>query len=161
MNVKFEDLNCEDVGKMLKLDKSTISAWCRKGYINFQDVSEPGSKRPRYLIPQWEFDRVSKLIRKYGKRNWILYNADSKDDAAAKYWIEQNVLLPQPEETFVEPVVEESPKEEVKSGFDPDKAMKTLLDIQDIKERLEDLEAERNQLLGELKLMKEEINSYI
>lgn len=84
MNVGYEDLNCADVGRMLKIDKSTIAAWCRKGYINFQDVSEPGSKKRRYLIPEWEFERVKKLIGRYGRKNWLMYN-DNKDEIFEKY----------------------------------------------------------------------------
>lgn len=41
--------------------------------------------------------------------------------------------------------------------FDKEEAMVTLSYIQDIKERLNDIEAERNQLLNELELMKKEL----
>lgn len=85
MNVSYKELNTVDVAKALKLDKTTVSAWCRKGYINFIDVSEPGSSKPRYQIPQWEFDRIQKLIRKFGKRNWMLYNAKDKERAAQEH----------------------------------------------------------------------------
>jgi hypothetical protein len=41
--------------------------------------------------------------------------------------------------------------------FDKEEAMATLSYIQDIKERLNDIEAEKNQLLNELELMKKEL----
>lgn len=181
MNVGYNELNCTDVAKSLKLDKTTVSAWCRKGYINYVDVSEPESKRPRYLIPQWEFDRVSKLIRKFGKRNWMLYNEKDKIRAAQEHstpieekkvedggtefmFIDRPDLAPVENEieipmqklnTKISP--EEAELENMKPKFDPDKTMNTLLYIQEIKERLNDLEAEKNQLLAELEQCRKEV----
>lgn len=185
MNVGYKDLNCADVGKALKLDKTTVAAWCRKGYINFVDVSEPESKRPRYLIPQWEFDRVQKLIRKFGKRNWVMYNEKDKIRAAQEHatpveekkeedegtefmFIDRPDLAPveTPEDVEAKKILNElasgevepeKVSEELKPKFDPDKTMNTLLYIQEIKERLNDLEAEKNQLLAELEQCRKEV----
>ena len=181
MNVDYKEMNCADVGKALKLDKSTVAAWCRKGYINFVDVSESESKRPRYLIPQWEYDRVRKLINKFGKRNWMLYNEKDKIRAAKEHAtpIEEKVVQGESEFMFIDkpefaPIENDISKliksaedmtfdmnkiqeEEKNKKFDPDKTMNTILYIQEIKERLNDLEAEKNQLLAELEQCRKEV----
>ena len=186
MNVGYKEMNCADVGKALKLDKSTIAAWCRKGYINFVDVSEPESKRPRYLIPQWEYERVRKLIAKFGKRNWMMYNEKDKVRAAQEHvkpieekkveeqgetefmFIDRPDLAPveTPEDVEAKRILNELASgeveservsEELKPKFDPEKTMNTLLYIQEIKERLNDLEAEKNQLIAELEQCRNEV----
>lgn len=189
MNVSYKELNTVDVAKALKLDKTTVAAWCRKGYINFIDVSEPGSSKPRYQIPQWEFDRVQKLIRKFGKRQWMLYNAKDKERAAQEHMtkvekVEENpddqakqmlnaiadgetgyMFIDKPE---LEPIplktasdmtfdMEKIAEEKEKTKFNPDKIMNTILYIQEIKERLNDLETEKNQLLAELEQCRKEV----
>jgi hypothetical protein len=55
--------------------------------------------------------------------------------------------------------VSEKTEEDIptRKPFDKEEAMATLSYIQDIKERLEDIEAEKNQLLNELELMKKEL----
>ena len=185
MNVDYKDLNPQDVAKAFKLDKSTVQAWCRKGYINYVDVSEPDSNRPRYLIPQWEFDRLNKLIRKFGKRNWLLYNEKDRLRAAQEHETlvkevkpmqdDSHIFLDNPNENEVtqvpikelnlpdghmEPVDEGEPVK-TKTKFDIDNVTKTILYIQSIKERLEDLEAEKNQLLNELELCRGEVMPFL
>ena len=169
-NVGYEDLNCSDVGRMLKLDKSTISAWCRKGYINYQDVSEKNSKKPRYLIPQWEFDRIQHLIRKFGKRNWILYNEKDKERAAKEH------MYPSPEaviaptvsyesipvpEGFVEQFVEqEEAKVPVKipeDDFDAEKMLTTIKYIREVKQKIRDLKEELEHYENELSDLRQEV----
>lgn len=178
MNVSYKELNTVDVAKALKMDKTTIGAWCRKGYINFIDVSEPGSSKPRYQIPQWEFDRIQKLIRKFGKRKWMLYNAKDKERAAQEHMtkvekVEENpddqakqmlnaiaegktdyMFIDKPE---LEPIPLKTAEEKEKPKFDADKIMNTILYIQEIKERLNDLEAEKNQLMAELEQCRKEV----
>lgn len=184
MNVDYKEMNCSDVGNALKLDKSTIQSWCRKGYINFVDVSEPESKKPRYLIPQWEFDRVRKLIAKFGKRNWMMYNEKDKVRAAKEHatLIEEKVVSEKSEYMFIDrpdlaPIengvsefkaalktaedmtfdMNRIQEEKEKSKFNPDKTMNTILYIQEIKERLNDLEAEKKQLIAELEQCRKEV----
>ena len=174
MNVDYKEMNCSDVGKALKMDKSTIAAWCRKGYINFVDMSEPESKKPRYLIPEWEYERVRKLIAKFGKRQWMRYNAKDKERAAQEHMtkVEENpddqakrvlnaiaegetdyMFIDKPE---LAPIEKDEP--EVKTEkFNPDKIMNTILYAQEIKERLNDLEAEKAQLMNELEMCRNEV----
>lgn len=55
------------------------------------------------------------------------------------------------------PVVQTEEDIPTRKPFDKEEAMATLSYIQDIKERLEDIEAEKNQLLNELESMKKEL----
>ena len=73
MNVGYADLNTSDVATMLGVQRCTVSLWCRQGRIKYQNVSD-GTSRPRYLFTDDEVNRVSKLIDKYGKKNWVLHN---------------------------------------------------------------------------------------
>lgn len=190
MNVSYKELNTVDVAKALKLDKTTVAAWCRKGYINYQDVSEPGSSKPRYQIPQWEFDRIQKLIRKFGKRQWMLYNEKDKVRAAQEHmtpieekkvedrgtefmFIDRPDLAPieTPEDVEAKRILNELASGEVEpekvseelkpTKFNPDKVMNTILYIQEIKERLNDLEAEKAQLENELEQCRNEVMGVI
>lgn len=158
MNVGFEDYNTEDVAKMFGLSRCTVQSWCRKGFIHSQDVSEAASNKPRYLIPETEVTRIKKLVKKYGKRKWMLYSKQelSTDIVLPVKIEEQNMETC---ETIEGEIIDhELPKVQ---EFNPDKIMNTLLYIRDLKERLQDLEAEKNQILGEISLMKREINDLI
>ena len=162
-NVDYENLNPSDVARMLKVDKSTVNVWCRKGIINFQDVSEAGSKRPRYLIPDWEVNRIKKLIAKYGRKKWLFYNDQDKADAEAKKMLNNIAICDNPLEFEVnqvpldlsQPAEEDIPTR--RKRIDPDEILKTIMYIQDINDRLEDLEAEKNQLINEREACKKEV----
>lgn len=165
MNVGYKELNCADVGKGLHLDKTTVAAWCRKGYINYTDVSEPGSKKARYQIPEWEYERLKKLIGKFGRRNWLLHNTKDKERA-----YQEHVCLPAEEQADIEarkilneladvPVKlpkQEEPQYEPKI-MDDDKLLNAIIYIREVKERIEDCKAELAQLENEYRELKEEI----
>lgn len=165
-NVKYDETNCSDLAKSLKIDKSTVQAWCRKGYIHCIDVSEKESKRPRYLIPDSEVDRITKLVRKYGKRKWLLYNEEIKpvvsplegarveetmniDDIYKAFGQERpkeessfNKLNEDETEVVVEPVAVNSAQP---LNIDADEVTRIILKLQDIKEELENIEARKNK----------------
>lgn len=73
MNTTFEQISTSDAAKMLKLDKSTITKWCKQGLINFIDVSSPSSTTARYVFEEGEIDEIKRLIKKYGKGKWMTY----------------------------------------------------------------------------------------
>lgn len=146
MNAAYNQTSPSDASKVFGVTPQTVTLWCRNGIIRYQDVSA-GSARPRYIIPDKEMDRVSGLIKKYGKRNWMLYNNIKEEVACAPEPIK---TIPAPEEEYT--AVWES---------EADKVARTILYIKDIKERLEDLEAERNQLIKELEEMRNEVLAYI
>ena len=172
MNVSYKDINTKDAATMLKLHPSTVSGWCQRGVINFMDVSEKGSTVPRYRIPQDEINYIRGLIKKYGtlKKAMLFYKKDhwkdNMEQANKKQWEEPDIVeIKNPFEKGMKPefieVEDEKPAEEEltkkPTKFDIDKVTKTILYIQDIKERLEDLEAERNQLINELNECKKEV----
>ena len=172
MNVSYEYMNVEDAARILKRDKSTITAWCRKGIISYQDVSEPGSKRPRYLIPDWEINRIKKLMAKYGVKKWLFYNEQSKKEMEIKFrddeeeGIKNGTICPCEFEVnqvpldLSVPVKIKEEEEELptrRQRIDPDDILKTIMYIQDINDRLEDLEAEKNQLINEREACKKEV----
>ena len=174
MNVGYKELNCADVGRGLKLDKSTVAAWCRKGYINFTDVSEPGSKKARYQIPEWEYERIKKLIGKFGRREWLLHNAKDKERAYKEHIsLDSEITIDQPEPTKEVPVKFPNPEacvdnmhfdwdhieaeEKEKKKFDEDKLLNAIIYIREVRERIEDCKAELAQLENEYKALKEEI----
>lgn len=91
MNVSYEEYNTSDVAQLLGVERRTVTWWCRNGYIKYQDVSGPGSTKPRYLFTVDEVNRVSNLIDKYGKRKWMDYNDLHSADEQKKV-----VITPQP-----------------------------------------------------------------
>ena len=52
MNPDYKQISASDASKMLGVHKTSVTNWCKAGMINFIDVSEPGSARPRYVIPE-------------------------------------------------------------------------------------------------------------
>ena len=189
MNVDFKSLNTQDVAKMFGVSRSTVQGWCRAGKMCAQDVSESGSKMPRFLITEAEVARCKKLQKKYGKRAWVKHALEGRDETVLPipaYRCEPVVKIPEtiPEEvveevkeaitpfTAVEPTTEPVVKPAApitedysdlptRSDFDAERVLDTILKIQDLKERLSNIEAERNQIINELKSMKEEILAVI
>lgn len=144
MNVKYEDFSPEDAAKIMHVHYTTVCGWCKNGVINFQDVSEPGSKKPRYLLTDFEVYRIRDLIQKYGTRKWMLYYDKSKKPS--------NDI---PKEAAKETIMVETTK--VEKPLDDDAILTTILRIRDLKERRENLEAELNQINNAIDLLKQKI----
>ena len=151
MNATYEQTSPTDAAQMLGVNKQTITYWCRKGIIKAFDVSESGTKKARWVIPDNELNRVYDLIHKYGTRKWMLYNKPLPIEP-----IKEEPAIVEPEIT-----TPEQPKYEARFESKADEIAKTILYIQDIKERLEDIEAERNQLTAELEALRNEVLAYI
>lgn len=148
MNVGYEEMNCADLARALKLDKTSVALWCRQGKIIFQDVSEAGSQRKRYLIPAYEAEYIMGLFKKYGKRNAMKHYATDRplrDDLEAK-----QILTKLADDT---PVAQS----ESKPMTDDDKLLNSIIYIREVKERIEDCKAELAQLENEYRELKEEI----
>lgn len=152
MNATYEQTSPSDAGQMLGVSAQTVAAWCRNGIIRSNDISN-GTKKARYVIPDDELNRVYNLIQKYGKRKWMLYNELKKKPVGS----EPEVYEPE----VVESEDSEYSKYERRFDSKADEIARTILYIQDIKERLEDLEAERNQLTTELEQLRNEVLVYI
>lgn len=82
MNAPYNQLSTSDVASMLKVDRSTITSWCRRNLINYINVGE-GDTNNRYMFEEREVRYIKKLIDKYGVRKMLLnYNKNWKEDAA-------------------------------------------------------------------------------
>lgn len=142
MNAAYNQTSAADAARIFGVAPQTVTLWCRNKIIKYQDISEAGSKKARYVIPDNEVDRVHALIQKYGKRNWMFSNNDEEPQTRE----EEEVM---------------SNSTETRYESKADEIARTIIYIQDIKERLEDLEAERNQLVNELETMRNEVLAYI
>lgn len=78
MNVPYNEINLTDAAQMIGVDYTTVAGWCRRGKINFIDISE-GTKKPRYLLTEKEVEHLKTERKKNGRRfiesydkNWDL-----------------------------------------------------------------------------------------
>lgn len=177
MNVGYKDLNTDDVAKMFKVQRGTITRWCHEGYVCAQDIAERGSKKARYLITETEVNRIKKLMKKYGKRMWTQHCREGLDEPVEPVTLE---YVPDELEFFEDTAIQFSdvpqkePQEQneviikteasienlpVRKDFNADKTLDTILRIQELNERLQNIEAERNQIRNELSLLKKEWDS--
>lgn len=150
MNVRFDEINTEDAAKLLGVHKTSVTVWCQKGWIKFQNVGN-GKMRPRYLFTDDEIQRVMDLMKKYGKKHWHEHaNEGLKAEADSRKVPEDGIIRAYVKggSKVSEPVVE------MKSD---DSILLTISKIKELKERRENLEAELAQVNGEIELLKEEV----
>ena len=143
MNVTYDNFNTNDVAKIIGVAPQTITAWVRSGYINATNISD-GTEKARYMFTDDEVTRVQGLIKQHGTRKWMLYAKQEKQEKQVQA---ATVIVP----------IAELPETKEQKKFDADKIMDKILKVQDLKEQLENLEAERNQVLQEIELIKKEI----
>lgn len=157
MNVNYKDISTGDAARILKLDITTVSGWCRADKINFCNLSN-GTQNGRYMIPEDEVYHIKELIKIHGKAHWQKFYDKNWNKKEEKKPV--NVITSD-EAMFLEEY-NATHKEEVKpvklsSKVDIDSIAITIGYIQDIKERLKDLEAEKAQLLNEYTQLKQEV----
>lgn len=171
MNVAFDQINCQDAANRIGVSLACVQRWCRENIINSINVGD-GYNKPRYLLEEDEVSYIQDLVKKFGVRKAMLWYRKDKSTRYPKPKQEEKpidvsvvntedrlqqvmpgVAAPKTEVAFTEP------KSEKDSALD--KVTRNIMYIQDIKERLEDLEAEKQQLLAELKECQEEVMSYI
>lgn len=157
MNPTFEQISCSDAARMIGTTKCTVNYWCRKGFVNYTDVSSPKSSAPRYVLTEEEVERIKKAIKKYGKYKWHKhYKKNSYNEVKPKSTDSRDtVSVPTPEE-------EKTINLEV-SEFDSKSSeiLNTIKYIQDIKTRLVDLENEKRTLEQELEALRKEVLEFI
>lgn len=171
MNATYTQISTVDAAKMLGVDKTTVSNWCRNGIIEFSDVSGPNSTIPRYVLTEETVDRIKRARKKYGKQEWSKHYKKKKENIITqqKNVVDDSYLfVDNPSPTLDEPVSTTKDNLEVRSSTEPksskidaDKITNTIMYIRDIKERLEDLEAEKAQLVNELESLRQEVLEYI
>lgn len=169
MNVGYKDFSTVDVAKMLGLDKTTVSGWCRANLINFQNVSD-GTKKARYLISEEEAEYLRKLFKKFGKGHAMShYRKDwkrGKEPAQTDTYNEEEITkVPIDERPDLELIVKTSEPETKKYSdiikYDEDKLLDAVLRIRDVKERINNLNAELAQLENEYKELKQDIMDWL
>lgn len=160
MNVPYNEINARDAAKMIGIDYTTLIKHCRKGAINVSDVGG-GKRKPRYMFTENEVEYMRGLKGKYGKRFFGHYdkNWNVKEEPAIAD--EQELFVASNEDfennKIVPVIIKEDNLSTKTEKVDIDKIAITIGYIQDIKERLNDLEAEKNQLLKELEELRKEV----
>lgn len=146
MNVAYDKFNTQDVAKIIGVAPQTITAWVRSGLIKAINISD-GTEKARYMFTDDEVTRVQNLIKEHGTKKWMLY---SKKEVEAKKDIKLAIITaPQ--------ITEQASAKK----FDADKIMDKILKLQDLKEQLENLEAERNQVMNEIEALRKEVMEVI
>lgn len=167
MNTPFNEYSAGDVARMLKLDKSTVSSWCKTGKIICKDISN-GPHNARYLIPEKEAEYLRKLCKQYGNKR-ILKHYERVGEDLLRPVEEASVdisKLPTTEDENVSPIepvssIEETTNTKPTKKFDVDEVALQIARIQEIREELEDIDARKNQLGYELEDLIKEVSEFI
>lgn len=177
MNVPYNQINLSDAAKRIGVDYSTVAGWCRRGQINFIDLSE-GTTNPRYMLLEKEVEKLKSERKKNGKqfirsydKNWDIpvkvpveiYDAPDIEEDTDEYppseVLEENTTVSQHEDI------------PTKKKLNLDDITATISYMQDINDRLaaleieksglleklNDIDAEKNQLTNEYSQLKTEI----
>lgn len=172
MNAAYNEISCADAAKMLGMEYSSVAKWCKAGRINCVDVSG-GTSRARYVIPEDEVDYLKHLKQKFGRGYMKKYRKD---------WKRGHQLAESVAVTTIKDVVYVEPtKEEGQQNINPAATIKSVITdvvpakkkadidelaikigyIQDIKDKLEELEIQKNQLTAELESLRREVMEYL
>lgn len=156
MNVAYNQINCSDAAKIIGVDYSSVTTWCRSGRINCTNISE-GSINGRYVIPEEEVDYIKTLKQKFGKQFIRKYRKDwqrGRQPAETYTKEEPQVTLKDFQYIDTDSVITNT-KADIK-----DIANK-IATIQDIKARLEELDKERQKLSDKLETLRDEVMNYL
>ena len=162
MNAKFNQISSSDAAKTLGVDRTTVTGWCKRGIINYIDVSEPNSTVARYVLSEEEVDRIKRSMKKWGMRSWTRHynkNYSSKAKKNKEIIDDSHIFESKPVETTITNSIQAGNNSSTKD--ESEKIANTIMYIKDIKERLNDLEAEKAQLLNELEELRQEVMAYI
>lgn len=143
MNVAYDRISASDAARVIGVDYSTVSNWCREGKINFINVSD-GTKNGRYMLAEDEVDYIKTLKQKFGKQFIRKYRKDWKIGMMpAESTPEVKVEVPEvkPVASIKSVVVNITKEEPAKSDkIDIDEMAIKIGYIQDIKDKIEKLE---------------------
>lgn len=158
MNVPYNKINTRDAAKMIGVDYATVAGWCKRNIINFTDLSN-GSGKSRYMISENEVEYIKSLTKQHGVRKAMMYYDKNWNKKSENIGYERpkddSYIFEIANNVAAEELIEST--KNLSKGIDIDNLTRTILYIQDIKERLEDLEAEKNQLLNELEMLRKEV----
>jgi hypothetical protein len=131
-----------------------VATWCRKNVINCTNVGD-GTKKGRYLIAEKEVLYLKSLIDKFGVRKALMNYRKTWEEN----WdnAKEETAEPMIKSVVTNITVENAPLKK----FNAENIATTISYIQDIKERLNDIEAEKNQLMAELEELRKEVMEYL
>lgn len=161
MNVAYNQISCADAAKVIGVDYSTVTGWCRKKIINSINVSE-GDKSGRYVLAEDEVEYIKTLKDKFGKQFIRKYRKDWKRGAMPAEDVVPEVAVPEvkPVAAIKSVVVNITKEEPAKSErIDIDEMAIKIGYIQDIKDKLEKLEQEKIKLMEEYDKLRAEVIS--
>lgn len=155
MNVAYNQISCSDAAKIIGVDYSSVTTWCRLGRINCTNISE-GTINGRYVIPEDEVDYIKTLKQKFGKQFIRKYRKDWQrgKQPAEQYTEEKPTPIKEFRYTDTDSVI-------TNTNTDIDDIANKIRTIQRIKTRLEDLDKERQQLSNKLEELRDEVMNYL
>lgn len=161
MNVAYNQISCADAAKAIGVDYSTVVGWCREKRINALNVSD-GTKNGRYVLNEDEVAYIKTLKQKFGKQFIRKYRKDWKRGMmpAEKTVPEVKIEAPvaKPVATIKSVVVNMTKEEPAKSDrIDIDEIAIKIGYIQDIKDKIEKLEQEKQKLVEEYDKLRAEV----
>lgn len=155
MNVAYNEISCADAAKMLGVDYSTVVKWCRDNRINHVNVSE-GSENGRYILAEDEVRYIKTLKDKFGNQFIRKYRKDwKKGTEPAKDVVYVEPTMPVP--TIKSVVTNITTEEYTKNKVDIDEVAIKIGYIQDIKDKIEKLEQEKQKLVEEYDKLRAEV----
>ncbi len=160
MNTPFNEYSAGDVARMLKVDKSTVANWCKLGKIESVNISK-GPHNSRYLIPEKEVDYLRSLVKEYGSTRKALLHYIKREERPGEpepYTAPEESEFYECEDELTEEIIPNRPR---RREITIDEISLKIAQIKDIKERLNDIEAEKNQLMNELQSLRKEIMDFI
>jgi len=159
MNVAYNEISCADAAKMLGVDYSTVTKWCRDNKINHVNVSG-GDTNGRYILTEDEVRYIKTLKDKFGNQFIRKYRKDWKkgtEPVKDVVYVEPTM----PVTTIKSVVTNITTEEHSRKRVDIDEVAIKIGYIQDIKDKLEALEVEKTQLLNELEGLRKEVMEYL
>ena len=165
MNVAYNEISCADAAKMLGMDYSFITKLCKAGRINCNNVSG-GTSKGRWIIREDEVEYIKKLRQKFGSQYMKKYRKDWRRGQQPAKSVEKHndvvyVESTKPIATVKSIVTNITTEEHTRAKVDIDEIAIKIGYIQDIKDKLEELEVQKNQLTVELEQLRKEVLEYL
>lgn len=166
MNVAYNEISCADAARMLGMDYTFVTKLCKAGRINCTNVSE-GTEKGRWTIREDEVEYLKHLRQKFGRNYMQKYRKDWRKgkQLAEVVVVKEPTNVQQIEEkpkSFIKSVVTNITTEEfTRKKVDIDDIAIKIGLIQDIKDKLEALEVQKNQLNTELEELRKEVMEYL
>lgn len=156
MNVAYNQINCSDAARIIGVDYTSVTKWCRSGRINCTNISE-GSVNGRYVIPEEEVDYIKTLKQKFGKQFIRKYRKDwQRGRQPAETYTKE-----EPQVAFKDFQYIDTDSIITNTNTDIDDIANKIKTIQRIKTKLEELDSERQKLSDKLEELRDEVMNYL